>query len=519
MNKTLWKRALCLALCLLLPLCQALAADSEQDETLILGIVSTTTARFNPLMAVEREFMSLHALVYEGLVSMDDDYLPQPALAQRWEPSADGASWQFTLREGVAFHDGTPLTAADVVATIQEILRLANDETSANKGVYASIRYFITDASAAGEDTVIIKTPRRNFGFLYAMNFPILPAAQVQADQPAGTGPYVVEQFLPKDYLWLSANSLWWGAPPRITEISVIFHTANRELISSYEYNRVDAVLTRSLTAAQYRSGISSLHLNYRTKQLETLQLNHRSYELEDVRVRQAIRFALNLDSIAETAYMGMSQRTDTPMPVGTWMYRAEDGAVRYNPEEARRLLDESGWVDSNDDGIRDMMRDGKLVKLSLRFYAYEEQDNSARLNAAGLIVSQLAAVGIEARLVPMSFKETAEKLEAGSYDLCLASFNMDFTPDPGFLLISGNTANYTRYKSAAMDTLFDELRSTMGRDQYRAKLGAIQDLFLRDIPFICLYYRSGAILTRRMFTSVRDVREPEVLRGIESAN
>jgi peptide/nickel transport system substrate-binding protein len=118
-----------------------------------------------------------------------------------------------------------------------------------------------------------------------------------------------------------------------------------------------------------------------------------------------------------------------------------------------------------------------------------------------------------------MSFKETAEKLEAGSYDLCLASFNMDFTPDPGFLLISGNTANYTRYKSAAMDTLFDELRSTMGRDQYRAKLGAIQDLFLRDIPFICLYYRSGAILTRRMFTSVRDVREPEVLRGIESAN
>jgi peptide/nickel transport system substrate-binding protein len=351
------------------------------------------------------------------------------------------------------------------------------------------------------------------------MNFPIRPAAQVQADQPAGTGPYVVEQFLPKDYLWLSANSLWWGAPPRITEISVIFHTANRELISSYEYNRVDAVLTRSLTAAQYRSGISSLHLNYRTKQLETLQLNHRSYELEDVRVRQAIRFALNLDSIAETAYMGMSQRTDTPMPVGTWMYRAEDGAVRYNPEEARRLLDESGWVDSNDDGIRDMMRDGKLVKLSLRFYAYEEQDNSARLNAAGLIVSQLAAVGIEARLVPMSFKETAEKLEAGSYDLCLASFNMDFTPDPGFLLISGNTANYTRYKSAAMDTLFDELRSTMGRDQYRAKLGAIQDLFLRDIPFICLYYRSGAILTRRMFTSVRDVREPEVLRGIESAN
>ena len=503
-----------------MPWLQGAAADSSlQKDALILGIVSTVTSRFNPLTAVEREVMSLNSLVYEGLVSFDDDYLPQPALAERWEPSADGASWQFSLREGVTFHDGSPLTAGDVVATIKEILRLAGDETSTNKGVYSSLKYFISDANASGENAVVIKTPRRNFGFLYAMNFPILPAGQVQADVPAGTGPYVVEQFLPKDYLWLSANSLWWSAAPQIKQINVIFHAANRELISSYEYNRVDAVLTRSLTAAQYRSGINSLHLNYRTKQLETLLLNHRSYELEDVRVRQAIRYALNLDAIAENAYMGMAQRTDTPLPRGTWMYQAEDGAVRYNPEEAKRLLDEAGWTDSNEDGIRDMMRGGKSVKLSLRFYAYEEQDNSARLGAAGLIVSQLAAVGIEARLTPMTFKETAEKLDAGSYDLCLASFNMDFTPDPGFMLISGNTGNYTRYKSKSMDGLFDELRKTMSREQYREKLGAIQSLFLQDIPFICLYYRNGAILTRRMFTSARDIREPEVLRGIESAN
>ena len=501
-----------------MPFSWALAAGDEQKETLILGVVSTTTMRLNPLMAVEREFMSLTSLIYEGLVRMDDDYLPQPGLAERWEPSADGASWQFTLRQGVTFHDGTPLTANDVVATIQEILRLANDETNANKGVYSSLKYFVTEASASGESTVVIKTPRRNFGFLYAMNFPILPASQVQADTPSGTGPYVVEQFLPKDYLWLSANSLWWTTPPKISEINVIFHTANRELISSYEYNRVDAVLTRSLTAAQYRSGINSLHLNYRTKQLETLQLNHRSYELEDIRVRQAIRFALNLDTIAESSYMGMAQRTDTPIPLGTWMYRASDDAVRYNPEEAKRLLDEVGWKDSNEDGVRDMMRDGKLVKLSLRFYVYEEQDNSARLGAAGMIVSQLAAVGIEARLTPMTFKETVEKLEAGSYDLCMASFNMDFTPDPGFMLISGNTGNYTRYNNKAMDRLFEDLRKAMTRDQYREKLAAIQDQFIQDIPFICLYYRNGAILTRRMFTSVRDIREPEVLRGIESA-
>ncbi len=68
------------------------------------------------------------------------------------------------------------------------------------------------------------------------------------------------------------------------------------------------------------------------------------------------------------------------------------------------------------------------------------------------------------------------------------------------------------------MDDLFNDLRKAMSREQYREKLAAIQDLFIQDVPFICLYYRNGAILTRRMFTSVRDLREPEVMRGIESA-
>jgi len=494
-------------------------AQGSNGESLVLGVVSVTTRMLNPLLPVEREFMALTSLVYEPLVTLDDDYLPQPALAEKWEASASGASWTFTLREGVVFHDGSPLTSADVVATVEEILRLAADEANPNKGAYATLKYFVSKITATDERTVVITTGRKNYGFLYAMNFPILPKAYVQYENPPGTGPYAVEQFVPAEYLWLSLNSYWWGGKPKISEISALFHAANRDLISSYEYNRVDAVLTRSMTAAQYRSGVSSLNLSYRTKQLETLMLNRRSYELEDVRVRKAIRAALNLDAISENAYMGMAQRTDTPLPAGSWMYKADEAVFRQDLELANRLLDEAGWKDSDGDGIRDMMREGKNVKLSLRFYVYEEQDNSVRLNAANQIVSQLAAVGIEARLpsASMTFREVQEKLAAGSYDLCMASFNMDFTPDPGFLLMSGNTGNYSRYDSKAMDKLFEELRAAIRREDYQAKLFQIQDLFAEDCPFICLYYRNGAILTRIMFTRTRDIREPDVLRGIEA--
>ncbi len=460
--------------------------------------------------------MSLTALVYESLVELDDNYMPRPGLAEKWESSPDGSSWTFSLREGVVFHDGSLMTSADVVATVNEILRLSADEANANKGAYATLKYFVSKITATDEKTVVITTSRKNFGFLYAMTFPILPQQYIQADNPPGSGPYVVEQFLPADYLWLSQNSFWWGGKPKISEISVLFHATNRELISSYEYNRVDAVSARSMTAAQSRSGITSLNLSYRTKQLETLAMNHRSYELADVKVRKAIRAALNLNGISENAYMGMAQRTDTPLPAGTWMYKADDEAFRQDTALANQLLDEAGWKDSDGDGVRDMMKDGKLVKLSLRFYVYEEQENSVRVNAANQIVSQLAAAGIEARLSVMTYTEVLEKLEAGSFDLCMAGFNMDYTPDPGFLLISGNTANYSRYKSSAMDKLFDELRAALNQDVYRDKLYQIQDLFTQDCPFICLYYRNGAILTRVMFTSTRDIREPNVLRGIE---
>jgi len=92
----------------------------------------------------------------------------------------------------------------------------------------------------------------------------------------------------------------------------------------------------------------------------------------------------------------------------------------------------------------------------------------------------------------------------------------VDPVPDPGFLLISGNTGNYMRYKSDRMDKLFTDLRATLDRDAYQLKLLEIQALMVEDCPLISLYYRNGAIISRRMFSAARDLREPDVLRGLE---
>lgn len=118
-----------------------------------------------------------------------------------------------------------------------------------------------------------------------------------------------------------------------------------------------------------------------------------------------------------------------------------------------------------------------------------------------------------------MTMSGLQDKLKNGSFDLALIGFAMDMTPDPGFMLISGNvkSGNYCRYKSSKMDDLFTSLRKQTSQEDYRLKLMDIQYQFYNDCPFVCLYYRMGNVITRYMYTACRDIREYELLRGIES--
>lgn len=505
-------------------LCWALlcpfAFAASMDETLTLGMISVKTRSLNPLVSEEREFQSLTALMFEGLYALDDDYRPVPCLARSDAAiSTNGKTWTVTLRDDAAFHDGTPCTAYDVVATVQEIMRLAEE----GKGQYNQLRYIITGAKANNAETVVFTVSRPYYGVYYALTFPVLHQSQVQYELPIGTGPYRVDRFEPGNMLFLSANESWHGGSLMVKNINVIFKATNRELITEYEYNRVDAAITRSASAGQYQTGLTNLNIIYRTRQLETLMMNHNAiaFPLDNIKVRQAIRCAVDFDAIANQVYMGMAQRTDTPMPSGTWMYR-ENSAFGYNPDRARELLEEAGWkVDESDGGVRHTTvtekGEQKDRRLRLRIYVYEEQDNSVRIQVANMISDYLKEVGIEAPVISDTFANISARLKAKNFDMAIAAFQMDVVPDPGFLLMSGNTGNFGSYKSKAMDGLFGKLRETRDFSAYQDILWQIQDQFAQDCPFVCMYYRSGALLTRKVFTVARNVREPEILRGIES--
>ena len=492
------------------------ARASNVEDSLVIGIQSTKTLAVRPFEPLERDILSVYNVVYEGLVTIDDDYLPQSCLAESWEQSGAGKVWTFHLRHDVTFSDGTPLTAGDVVASAQYILALAQDENIADHGFYANLNYFVSSISAPDDYTVTVKAKRKYFGLLYEMTFPVVPASQVGDDQPLGSGPYVISEFQAGDYLWLQANTRWWQAQPQVREIMFAFHDTPKGVTDSFEYARVDTMFTRSIAGAQYKSGTSSLSISYRTCQLECLMMNNSSGELTE-EVRKAIRCVVDRSQIISNVYMGLAQATNFPFYPGTWMYNdALDSVYTRNLDEARRLLEEAGWGDSDENGILDRFKDdGTLSNLHLRFFVYEEPDNDVRVEAASMIAEHLAQVGISSTVDTMTMAGIQERLSAGSFDLALVSFAMDVCPDPGFMLMRGNTGNYNRYKSEKMTTLFDELRTEVTQEGFRQKLMEIQACFANDCPFLCLYYRLGTVVTRYMYTAVRDVREYELLRGI----
>ena len=489
------------------------------EDSLVLGILSTRTTEIRPLNPVERDMVSLYGVVYESLVSVDDSGRPQPMLAESWSESGNGKTWTFTLREHITFSDGTELLASDVAASCQYILDIANNKEIANNGFYQNMRYLVDSVKANNDErTVVVKAKRSYYGLLYSMTFPIVPAAQVNEPSPLGTGPYVIQTFEVGEYMLLQNNQNWWQPEPQVKEIMVNFYKNSKEMITAYEYGRVDAVFTRSVAAAQYKSGISSLSIVYSTRQLETLMLNHKEIPLGSLKIRQALRYAIDTKLISQNVYMSMTIDANTPISSESWLYYDQENQFVYNPEKAMELLAEEGWSDSDNDGVLDMiMPDGKKRNLHLRLFVYEDPENNVRYEAAERIKDMLAIVKIRVEPKRMNYQEVKTALEKGTFDMVLCAFQMDVVPDCGFFLIKGNPQNYCRYVGSDMTTLFNTLRTNQDSMEFAYTSQAIQQQFAADRPFICLFYRSGAILTRKMFTTVRSIREFELLRGIEA--
>lgn len=514
---------------------------SGVPTSMCVGMVMPQSEMLHPLTAMNRDLISVLGLVYESLVTLDDNQQPVPALAESWEALSDGKTWLFKIRDNVYFHDGRQLTAYDVAATMDVIKTLAlNDSANNAKGNYwllcgnDTISGVLSSWAADDDFTLRVRTERPYYGVLYAMTFPILQAQSAYEENPPGTGPYRVDYYIPGERLSLVANQNWWSQVPYVSAIDALCYPDDETALRAFEAEEIDILTTRSSTAVRYR-GVVSNRINsydYSTRQLECLMINNGAAKLSDPRMRKAIAYAVNKSRLMTSVYQGVVTQTDTLQKPGTWLYNSGTVTYGYDPDRAAALLDELGWDLVDEDGIRYKVTESGKTQLSLRLNYYNEAGNALRKEAALEIQTMLRAVGIRAIVSIYTFENGCAKLKSGDYDLFLCAYNFDVTPDPTFALLSNGYGNYARYRSDAMSKLLSALRKapekgeegeeasavlSRMRDKFQSDWYAIQTQMAEDCPFLPLYWRSGVVLTRYPYSSIRDIREFELLDSIES--
>lgn len=470
----------------------------------------------DPLMVNTREMRSVLSLVFESLLQYDANNRLVPWLAENWNVDETGKVWTLKLRKGVAWHGvSDQLTAADVVYTYEQLLGESMAES-----IYATSLGYIAEMDAPDDYSLVITATEPGNAVLHALTFPVMSERFQGMELPIGTGPYRVNSYDPANGILLSRNEHWWKQPPYIDTVVAIPHTNNTTALAALELRQIDFVPTSVLTASQYREqGVTEI-ADITTQLCEFLIPNLNTKIVSDLNVRKAIAYALDRRDIISRAYLNHAFASDVPISPQSWLYDAKFKVYDYSLAQAKALLAEAGWKDMDGDGILDKQIDGRVERLAIKLLVNVSPDNQTHKDVAVLIRDQLARVGIEIEIdqPPWTQGESlyVTKLQSGSFDLVLCTFNLDRHPDLRFLIGTAGEYNYSKYSSAAMNQMMDAARAEIDEREIKTRYMELQQKIIDDLPLITLFFRTNSILYNTDIEGVSSAQDMDVFRGVD---
>jgi peptide/nickel transport system substrate-binding protein len=433
----------------------------------------------------EGTFLKEKALVVETLVDSDPQFNLKPQLAESWKMVSD-TQWEFILRPGVKFHDGTPLTAQDVAACLERTLKL--DASSKQFSMIKGLK-------AKDDRTVIIETERLN---------PMLPAALVYSNlsivslkskaneqgailHPIGTGPYrLVEWKQAENVVVLERNENYWGPKTKIKKVifravpdpatrSLELQKGSLDFVPDAPYGDLDLLKKAGLnvridnTARVYLLAFGSI----------------KGAVYENPAVRQAVSLAVNREPIVSKVLFGMGKPAAGPFEKGMSFANPDLAPLAYDKEKAKSLLAQAGWKDTNGDGIVD--KDGQPFALTL--YTYPQRPGLRPMAQA--IQAQLQDIGLKVEVRIMDWSAISKTMKPGDLRIVAAATAM--IPDPDFFLRnyyhSKGSSNTWGYLNPEVDKLLDEGAQTVDPAKRKAVYNQIQALVYQDMPVVPISY------------------------------
>jgi peptide/nickel transport system substrate-binding protein len=426
-----------------------------------------------------------------------------PGLATSWQVSPDGTSYTFKLRQDVDFHDGTHFTAAAVKATLDHISDPATKSRSAkgSLGPYQETR--IVD-----DYTAEVRFSQPNAAFLHEMTTVLFgmssPAALKQygptgfGSHPVGTGPFKFQEYVTQDHVSLVRNDKYkWGPTAFGAAGAAKLKNLNFKILldATARYN---ALRTGQLQMAwnlnpsdiqSVRSTQGLTHYNTpSTGQPYGFPINVKKGPTDDLRVRQAINFAVDQDSLNKTVLQGAYDAAHNVLTPSTPGYnKADDAMYAYNPGKAKALLDQAGWTAAGS-GIR--TKGGQPLEVEILIQSSNGFDLPTQY-----VVSQLKAVGISAKTSSQPFLTAAASYNQGVQNLS-AIFYYDVDP---YLLNNLVTTeqipsgfNWAHYSNPAVDSGIAKANTVVADAARVAQYQQVTHTLMADAVFLPLWNVSG---------------------------
>jgi peptide/nickel transport system substrate-binding protein len=415
--------------------------------------------------------------VYEGLVQRDENMQFQPMLATEWK-QLDDLTWEFKLRQGVNFHDGTPFNADAVKATLARVL----DEKVASPR--ATQFKMITEVKAVDEYTVQFK-----------LAYPFAPLLSILANHegsiispkaieqygkelskhPVGTGPFVFESWTPGQEIVLVKNDNYWGEKVKFEKAVFKVVPEDTTRIAMVETGEAHIAEPLPVTEIDRVSNSSSMSL-YRTEGLGTdfIGFNTKKKPFDDIRVRQAINHAIETDAIIKGVYNDVGTKANSAMSPKVLGYHEALKGYDYDPNKAKALLKEAGFPD----GFKTTLWTG---------------DRKERVNAAEVIQSQLKGIGIDVEVKVLEYGAYLDAEDNGETDMFISGWgnatgDADYNQYNLFHSSSlGKGGNTTFYVNEEVDKLIEEGRREQDTEKRKQIYAQALEIQSKEAPMVPL--------------------------------
>ena len=422
--------------------------------------------------------------VYDTLVMVSSEGRYVPGLAESWETSADGLTWTFQIRRGVKFHNSRAMTAEDAAYSINRIRDPATKSPRA--GDFAEV----DSISASGPNALIVKLKRPFSPLLAKLSFStnvIVPREVVQRDgdmntSPTGTGPFRFVGYTPQQRLTIVRNGDFWGFDetgrrlPYLDRIEFVFFPDAVARATALRTGSVDFIEyvpsseVRSLRADPNVEVLGGPSANFRT-----IYINNAVAPFNNVKVRQAMAWAINRKEIIDTALFGVGgiDATGHVIPPGNFFALTRNVYDKVDLDRAKRLLAEAGHPSG----------------FEADFYVTSTYDFLR--TPAEIIQAQLAKAGIRLRIVAADWSVYLPTIFAKRYTLTILGTSGQVDPDDYLFnnFRTGDARNYINFSDPQFDKLVEEAQ-TIANEAQRKRLYEQAQMRLQElVPMVMLFH------------------------------